>query len=77
MKNNMFKDAISACGQLEMSKHYDLATEFRCKSDPSKSLGMHVKGDFTVNAMQLLLCSAAIIGVCVVGSAVKMIKKKS
>lgn len=59
-----------------MSKHYDLATEIKCKNDPSKSIGMHVKGDFTVNAMQILLCSAAIVGVCMIGSAVKAIKKK-
>lgn len=74
---NLFKDTVCACSQLEMSKHYDLATEFRCKKGDAPCFGMHVKGDFTVNAMQILTCAAIIAGACIVGSVVKAFKKKA
>ena len=76
--SNMIKNAASVCKNLEITKHYDYKTEIKCKKNSFPCFSVHMKGDFTVSPLDILICAAVLAGMCAVcGIAKRSRRKKS
>ncbi len=71
---DMFNDAIEWLKNTKMTKHYDSKTDFVCGCDGSEPLSISMKGDFTLNAIQLLAICAVTGTMCISAAIIKKLK---
>lgn len=72
---NVFKDAFECMKGLQISKHYDSETKILCGKCEGAPLTLHMKGDFTVNAIQILAFCAVASAMCISCAVAKKLKK--
>lgn len=59
MKNS-FSEVINCLKGTQVSKHFDSRTTLNCGKCEGEPLTMQIKGDFTVNAIQIIAVMTAI-----------------
>lgn len=72
---NVLSDVINSLKSTQISKHYDSETKLMCGSCESEPLTMRFKGDFTVNAVQILAVCAVATAMCIGCAMIKRLKK--
>lgn len=72
---NVFNDAFECMKGFQISKHYDSETKIICGKCEGAPLTLHMKGDFTVNAVQILAACAVASVMCISCAVVKKLKK--
>lgn len=70
-----FTDAIDCIKGIQISKHYDSETKLICPCSSGEPFSMKLKGDFSLNAMQILAVCAASAAMCITFSVMKKLKK--
>ena len=71
---NVFSDVINCLKNTQISKHYDSETKLMCGSCEGEPLSMRLKGDFTVNAVQILAFCAIASAMCIGCAVIKRLK---
>ncbi len=78
--SNKISDAFCALKTTDIVKHYDCKTELRCKNSDKPGFAIAFKGDFSVNAFDIMVCGMAILGtmgvLCICKKLEKMKNKK-
>ena len=72
---NYFCDAIDCLKRTEISKHYDSEMKLLCGKCEGTPLTLTLKGDFSVNALQILAVCAVMAATCIGCSVAKKLKK--
>lgn len=72
---NMFTDMIDCLKGTQISKHYDSETKLVCGKCDGAPLTLTMKGDFTVNAIQVIAACAVMTGLCISCAVAKKLKK--
>ncbi len=72
---DMFTNMIDCMKKTQISKHYDSETKFTCGSCDGAPFTISMKGDFTVNAIQIVAAFAIMSAMCISASVVKKLKK--
>ena len=73
MKNS-FSEVISCLKSMKITKHYDSRTTLNCGKCEGEPLSMQIKGDFSVDALQILavMTAMAVMGIgCAVARKLK------
>ena len=63
--NNAFTNALDCLKNTQISKHYDCETKLLCGKCEGEPLSMRLKGDLTVNAVQIIAVCAVASVMCV------------
>jgi len=71
---NMLNDAISCLKGTQISKRYDSEMKLSCPKCESSPLVFTMKGDFTVNGVQILAAAAVMTVMCVSLAVAKKLK---
>ncbi len=71
----MFSNIVDCMKNTQISKHYDSETKLICGNCDGQPLTIAMKGDFTVNSIQILAVCAAMSVMCITTAIVKKAKK--
>ena len=71
----MLTNAIDCLKNTQISKKYDSETKLMCGKCEGQPLTLTMKGDFTVNAIQVLAACAIASAMCISVMVIKKLKK--
>lgn len=71
----MLSSIVECMKNTQISKHYDSETKLICGKCEGQPLTLSMKGDFTVNSIQVLAVCAAMSVMCITAAVVKKVKK--
>ena len=73
--NNMLSNMLDCLKKTQISKRYDTETKLICGSCDGQPFTVAMKGDFTVNALQIIAVCAAASVMCITAAVAKKLKK--
>ncbi len=72
---NTFSETLTGLKEMRISKSYDCQTKFYCGKCQSSPLIFQTKGEFSMNALQIVAVCTAVSVICLTMAIVKKIKK--